>query len=53
MAAYFIGVVFISIQYLAYKGVIKINWNKALGSIGAALDRDGDGKFDYKDVKIW
>ena len=53
IAAYGVGGVFIIVQYLAYKGVITINWNKALSEVGRALDRDGDGKFDMNDLKIW
>ena len=53
IAAYGIGGVFIIVQYLAYKGLITINWNKALSEVGKALDRDGDGKFDMGDLKIW
>lgn len=53
VVAYFTGVVFISLQYLAYKGMVKIQWGEILDQAEKALDRDGDGKFDIKDAKIW
>ena len=53
VAAYFVGIVFISIQYLAWKGMVKIQWSEILDQAEKALDRDGDGKFDIKDAKIW
>ena len=53
VAAYFVGIVFISIQYLAWKGMVKIQWSEILDQAEKALDRDGDGKFDIEDAKIW
>ena len=53
IAAYFVGVTFIGVQYLSYKGFLTINWNKGLTEVEQALDRDGDGKFGMSDLKIW
>ena len=53
VAAYFVGIVFISIQYLSWRGMVKVQWQEILDQAEKALDRDGDGKFDISDAKIW
>ena len=35
------------------KGMVKVQWQEILDQAEKALDRDGDGKFDISDAKIW
>ena len=37
---------------LQHYGYISIDWMKIEGDVEKALDQDGDGKFDAKDVEI-
>jgi uncharacterized membrane protein (Fun14 family) len=53
VVAYLVGVTFVAIQYLSFKGYLTVNWNKGLSEVERALDRDGDGKFGMSDLKIW
>ena len=51
--AFYVGVTFVSIQYLAYKNIVKTDWNAALRMIEMSLDVDRDGKFGANDARHW
>ena len=54
MAAFGTGCVFMLLQGLAYNGLIEIHWGAVQDKAKAALDLDGDGKLDAKDlVELW
>ena len=40
------------LQLLQHAGYIKVDWIKVQHDVEAALDQDGDGKFDRKDIEI-
>ena len=46
-----VGVGFICLQVLAYKGWISINWKKVKSDIEKVADQDGDGEFTGADLK--
>lgn len=52
MAAVAIGVSFCGLQYLQYKGYIKIDYGAVEKVAEKSLDMDGDGKFDSSDLLI-
>eukprot|EP00759_Apiculatamorpha_spiralis_P055322 PhF_6_TR7428/c0_g1_i1/m.11112/K17986/FUNDC1; FUN14 domain-containing protein 1 len=51
-AAYYVGIAFIFLQFLQYKGYIQVKWGKVAEDLEKQLDQDGDGKFDKKDMKV-
>lgn len=51
-AATTVGIGFIGLQFLAYKGFITINWQQIQEKTEKALDQDGNGKFDGDDLQI-
>ena len=51
--AYGVGVGFMFLQALSHYGFIQINWRAIKEKTEKALDADGDGKFDAKDVKVY
>jgi uncharacterized membrane protein (Fun14 family) len=51
-AMYGVGGAFVFLQVLSHYGWITINWGTINKKVQAALDQDGDGKLDMKDVKI-
>eukprot|EP01084_Bolivina_argentea_P090901 163710_1 len=52
VAAGLIGVSFIGLQLLQHGGYITVDWMKIEKDVEKALDQDGDGKFDRKDIEI-
>ena len=51
-AAYYLGLSFIALQILHYKGYIEVKWKTVLHDIESVLDQDGDGKFTFQDVRM-
>ncbi|KAI9333271.1 FUN14 family-domain-containing protein [Obelidium mucronatum] len=51
-SALLIGIAFMSLQALAYTGVISINWKKIEDLFVKRLDMDGDGKLSMKDFQV-
>lgn len=48
-----IGVGFIFLQTLAYKGYITIDWDQIKLSLHKTVDATGDGKVDAEDLKAY
>ena len=46
------GGLFVGSQFLSQKGYISIEWNNLEKDAIRALDQNGDGKIDDKDLKI-
>jgi uncharacterized membrane protein (Fun14 family) len=51
--AFMIGVGFIFLQTLAYKGYITIDWDQIKLSLHKTVDATGDGKVDAEDLKAY
>ena len=41
--AFFVGVTFLVVQYLAYKGLVEVNWDKISDMAVTTLDLNKDG----------
>ncbi|KAJ3030803.1 UNVERIFIED_CONTAM: hypothetical protein HDU68_007720 [Siphonaria sp. JEL0065] len=51
-SALLIGIAFMSLQALAYTGLITINWEKLESALVKRIDADGDGKLTFKDFQL-
>ena len=50
---YYVGVGVLSLQVLAYNGIVKVHWGTLFDVIEGRLDTDGDGKVTGADVNAW
>ncbi|KAJ3340550.1 FUN14 domain-containing protein 1 [Gonapodya sp. JEL0774] len=47
---FFVGGLFVFVQYLVHKGWVTINWQGVESSWTTSWDRDGDGKVTFRDI---